>query len=248
MKHICVGLIAAAVFLLHALWTGERTLAASRYSDDLAELSRIAQAVIEVEVIGIESAPDSKAAMPLTRASVKIRRIYKGNVDAEDLSVAYPGGNDGAHQTICPGQPALVAGHRYVLFVARFSPAAGWCVVGGEAGAVELIGGSDGTIARRQGSLRFEYFAPDSKSLTGTQRIERAVLSDVEFSALLETIVETGRPVVTTPVSAMAPVSASAPVATLSETPGTAAVLIKALATILVVTIVWLVGTRYVAR
>jgi hypothetical protein len=246
MRTLYVATVTAAVFLIYCLWTEERSIAASRYTDDIAELARIANIVVEAEVIDVESlSATSGSQISMTRSHLKVVKAYKGNINEIDLYVEYPGGNDGAQQAIAPGQPTLITGRRYVLFLTRFSPSRQWSIVGGDAGQVELMTDSDGAIAQREG--RFEYFVQDNKSLTGTRRIECSVMRETDFRDLLETIIATGRPVVATSVSVAQSPAMHPQVAALAA-PVATPVFIRLLITVIVITLVWLTGTRYMAK
>lgn len=248
MRTFYTAIVTAAVVLIYSLWTDERSIAASRFTDDIAELARIANMVIEVEVIDVESVFVTGTQVPMTQSHLRIVKTYKGSTIETNLCVEYPGGNDGAQRTIASGQPSLTAGGHYVLFLARFSPSKQWSIVGGDAGQVELVSDSDGMIAQRVGRPGFEYFVQDNKSLSGTSRVNCSIMREGDFRDLLETIIVTGRPVVATAASAVQrPVSMHQQNSTLSDSVATP-LFVRILITLTVVSLIWLVGTRCVAK
>lgn len=247
MRKFYIGLTATALFLMHGLWNEEHSLAATRCTEDLADLARMAQAVVEVEVIDTQSAGISNST-PLTVAHVKILKTWKGKIAEAEIAVEYIGGTCGDQRTIATGQPVLTASHRYVLLVSKFPQVQNWRVVGGDAGEVELISDQEHTAAVRPEHRNFEYFEQDGKSLTGFKRVNCAVMSEEAFRGLLQEIVATGKPVLGARQAAVeTPVPVQQEHNAVPQTGSTALLIVRLLCTVALTTFVWYFGTRYIA-
>jgi hypothetical protein len=214
MRAIYIAILSAITLLILGLWTDHRSIAATRHTEDLCDLVKMAQLVIEAEVI--ETKPSSASTpVPLTQARIKVVKVLKGTSTESEILIDFAGGISGEQRVIAPGAPELIPGHRYVLLVSRFPQAENWRVVGGDAGQVEIVTAASGTIARRVGNCKFEYYASDARSLTGFTRVRCAEMRESAFSALLRAIIETGRPVIESPtpaVATVAPIQVNAPV------------------------------------
>jgi hypothetical protein len=241
MRCIYIGLLSLLTLFIYSLWSQNVSIAATRRTDDLAEVIRAAQAVIEAQVVNIAAVRDPLTATVRTTVRLQIVKIYKGRIDASSINVVYAGGDDGNERTIAPGQPSLLAGHRYVLMIAQ-SPGEpeNWRVIAGDAGQVELSTNNGESIAQRPEPLNFEYYAADPKSLTGITHFRTSEMTAATFKALLKTILATGKPVL---AGSAAVETKAAPVQTVSLSAS-----VRFLLTILLTTLVWYFGRRYTAK
>jgi hypothetical protein len=241
MRCIYIGLLSLLTLFIYSLWSQTVSNAATRSTDDFAEMVRAAQAVIEAEVVNIAAVRDPLTATVQTTVRLQIVKIYKGRIDASSIKVVYAGGDDGNERTIAPGQPSLLAGHRYVLMIAQ-SPGEpeNWRVIAGDAGQVELSTNNGESIAQRPEPLNFEYYAADPKSLTGITHFRTSEMTAATFKALLKTILATGKPVLPGP-------SPTVPKAVPTQSASIPAS-VRFLLTVLLTTIIWHFGRRYTAK
>jgi hypothetical protein len=193
-----------------------KTHAASRLSEDLADLFRAAEVVVESEVIRCAPGEQTNAGaeIPLTNVTLKVNRVFKGAVSPDEiLHAEFVGGGTGELQTIAPGQPCFLPGTRVIVMLSKFGRLQNWRVIGGDAGEIEFGFGDDGMpMARRACGARFDYFITDPHSLTGFKPMSATELSEGLVLKLVEAIAATGRPVVEARVlAAQAPKPTSAP-------------------------------------
>lgn len=193
-----ITLIAIIAALMNFIPEVTSTRAASRLTDDLTELLKLAKVVAEVEVLTQTNQPESKAQVPVTVVTLKIHKIFKGDLLLQsELTAEYLGGFDGHNQVVVPGQPVLVPGLRAVVLLSNsVDPSARWHVLAGDAGQINFGQNEKGeSIASRTSGGQFEYFVRDEQSLTGYSPVKSTWVSSACFYDLLSAILATGRPV-----------------------------------------------------
>ncbi|MCY3017792.1 MAG: hypothetical protein NTW87_02005 [Planctomycetota bacterium] len=129
-----------------------KTSAATRLTNDLAELLGMAGLVVEATVQATSVQTDTRNGIPLTLAVLKVHRVYKGDVAPEsEITVESFGGFNGTQTVIACGQPQFNAGDRSLLLLAKSSAnPMNWRVLGGDIGQIILSEDKDGqTVARR---------------------------------------------------------------------------------------------------
>src|SRR5579862_4429970 len=123
MRNIYIAVLTVTALCAHSLWMAADTLAATRLTEDLADLFRHAQLVVEADVLDTQSAPAGREGIPMTRATLKIVHVVKGDAVADStIVVEYLGGRgpDGQSTTVVPGQARLVPGALTVLLLSKF--------------------------------------------------------------------------------------------------------------------------------
>lgn len=252
MRAWVMGLAAALVVSSGALEQG--TLAATRFTDDLTELLRMADAAAEVSVVHTTVKTPGRAGVPLTVVTLKVQRVYKGDLPAgTEIAAEYPGGFDGAHTVVSPGQPQLHTGDRGVLLLARpAGQASTWRVLGGDVGQIVLTRNDAGQDVARRPAGQFEYYVQDRSSLTGYRRVACAALSAELMEELVQTILRTGRPVLEREERAAVPAqpvpaATQAPRMALPAEPDGAAWPMRLIVVLVVTTVAWLASRRAVA-
>ena len=171
--------------------------AASRATDDLGEMLRMATAVAEVEVLSRSVQSGATAGIPLTVASMRVVKVYKGDLKPGELiTVECFGGSDGTQQVFVSGQPDFAPGGRSILLLWKpAASAANFRVLGGDSGQIVLASDGGRTIARRA-SGEFDYCVRDQNSALVTHR--SSLLSADAAGELLRALLETGTPVLET--------------------------------------------------
>jgi len=231
---------------------GTRTHAATRLTDDIPELIRMASAVAEVRVLNAVFQEQNAAGISFTVVTLKVNRVYKGELSAgAETTAQFFGGPDGTHQAVSAGQPQLSPGDRAILILTR-SPdeSANWRVLGGDVGQITLQGDGAGECVARRASGQFNYYVRDGASTTGYRRITCSVLGGGQMEELLSTIVRTGRPVLEQCESATpaplwpAPAATTAPRRTAAANSHSTSLLTKLVFVFVLTTVAWLISCR----
>ena len=138
--------------------------AASRLTENFSDLMRVATAVVEVEIIKLEPIPEGSG-MPMTLATLTVRKVHKGEVKEATITAEHIGGVHDNQRVIATGHPEFAVGDRAVLLLKKANDAAtNWRIVGGDAGHVILVNQLGRTIARRATGT-FDFFVPDAQSI-----------------------------------------------------------------------------------
>jgi hypothetical protein len=176
--------------------TGTRTNAATRATEDLSDLLRMADAVAEVSVVATRvEAPES--ALPRTVATLKVLKVHKGSLaNGAEVSAEYVGGTIGDRQVISSGQPRLAAGDRAVLLLTKRPNAAHWRVLGGDVGQIVLTTDGQGRTAASRAEGLFEYFVPDARESKGYRHARSETLPVDAMEELVGAVLREGTPVV----------------------------------------------------
>jgi hypothetical protein len=205
MKHWHITLLAALVLMCA---TFENTIsAASRATDDMLELFRMAGAVVEVTVVRTTVGRSSRAGLPLTVVTLTVQKAYKGDFAAgAEVTAESFGGSDGGRTVVASGGAQLNVGDRAVLFLTKPASATNWRVLGGSVGQIVLTQNNQGEWIARRGSGQFEYYVRDGASVTGYRRVTCGAVTAAQSDELLQTIVRTGRPVLEREEAKAAPV------------------------------------------
>jgi len=180
--------------------------AASRLTDDFAELVKLADAVVEVNIDDVRS---QESTPPRSVASLTIHRVFKGKVNPGPLDIAFIGGFDGPYRVIAPGQPHFIAGQSAVLLLSRSNDGASWHVLGGDAGQINVAEDGAGQRLARRASGRFEFYVADANSFSGSRAVKSASLRFQHMELLLNTVLKTGRPMIES-AAASSPLSTAA--------------------------------------
>lgn len=188
---MCLGLIGALV-----LSSGLRVGAASRLTEDFADLVKRAAIVVEVEIGANQDEANAQVGMPLTVSSAKVLRVLRGDV-SKAIEIERFGGKQGDALLVVPGQATLSTGDRaYVLLIPSPLNNGRYRVLGGDAGCV-LSEDANGERMTRRAVGRFDYYVADESSQTGFVARQAVALPDDEFNALASALITTGRPVLT---------------------------------------------------
>ena len=207
MRNIIITILTATVLAAHAVWMAAGALAATRLTEDLADLFRMAQFVIEADVLDSQPAGAGREGIPMTQATLKIVRVIKGEAAVGDVTVAeYLGGRNGERITVAPGQARLVPGSRVILLLSKFKDMANWRVIGGDAGQIDM----EGETARRACGSPFSFYVKDPASITGFSARKTTELSAAMLDCLLRALANTGRPEIEAPKGQVMNVSAPA--------------------------------------
>lgn len=192
-----ITLLAAMLIVTASFESGSR--AASRLTEDFVELMRLSSAVVAVEVATVQPQPSSGDAIPVTYATLKVLKSYKGELTAESLiTVTYIGGVQGDQRVIAPGQPVLAPGDRALVLLTKHKD--NWRFVGGDAGHVIMLQDQQGNHIARRAAGVFEYFLSDAESLSGYSQTKAPAITAQRLEQLLSAIASTGRPVIEEPV------------------------------------------------
>jgi len=206
---LCLGLVGALV-----LSSGFQAGAASRLTEDFADLVKRAAIVVEVDIGNCQDETNAQIGMPLTVASAKVVRVLRGDI-ANAIEIERFGGKQGDALTVVPGQAALSTGDRAVVLLIPSPLNNGrYRVLGGDAGCVLSENAEGGERLLRRAVGRFDYYVADESSQTGFVARQAAALPDDEFNALASALITTGRPVLTAS-AAPTPAKAVAQTATL---------------------------------
>lgn len=211
---LCLGLVGALV-----LSSGFRAGAASRLTEDFADLMKRAAIVVEVDVGVCQDEANAQIGIPFTVASAKVLRVLRGDI-ANAIEIERFGGKQGDALMVVPGQANLSTGDRAVLLLIPSPLNNGrYRVLGGDAGCVLSENAEGGERLLRRAVGRFDFYVADESSQTGFVARQAAALPDEEFDALTNALIKTGRPVLTasaapTPAKVLAQ-TASLPVITL---------------------------------
>jgi hypothetical protein len=236
------------------------TEAASRLTEDFADLVKRAAVVVEVKIERCRQEQNAQIGMPLTVASAQVVRVHRGTIGANaQLELEKFGGDTDGMKIVVPGQVEFVEGaHAFALLVESPLNNGRWRVLGGDAGYVLREKSGQQEVARRA-TGRFDYFVSDEKSLSGFVSRQSQSMNDVDFNALVTALIETGRPVINVVSHDTAvpqvPAQAALPVVTMptasttgesSETP----LFVRLGAVLLFITLAWGAGrlTRALAR
>ncbi len=202
MKRLTLIALTLIALLTVTVWHDAPTNAASRLTEDLADLFKSAELVVAAEVLDRQAAGSGGEAVPMTAVTLKIQHVFKGSgTDTGDLVRAeYLGGSSGSGmQTIVPGQPNLVPGSRVVVMLSKFGRTPHWRVIGGDAGEIDFALSDDGRpLVHRASGGKFDFFVGDAQSLTGYRSVSVSALNENQFMQLFEAIATTGRPVIET--------------------------------------------------
>jgi hypothetical protein len=189
--------------------------AATAATEDLTELTTLADAIVEVEVVALHNGYDQALSLPFTIATLKVLKSYKGTFKAGDeVRCEYFGGEFGAETTIVPGQAKLNAGeHAVLLLAANKKRPENFRVLGGDLGVIRI---EESTARRANG--RFDFYVADASSLTGYVAVNSVAISTTQLGDLLLATLNTGRQVIEKPTAATAPAEQIAPVADAPDT------------------------------
>lgn len=186
--------------------------AASRITEDFADLVKRAPLVVEVEITASKDEQNTQVGMPLTLSQAKVVRVLRGDAHAA-LVIERFGGNNGAERVHVPGQAQLTTGDRAVLLLIPSPLNNGrYRVLGGDAGCVLSEDSDRGARQLRRVTGRFDYYIADEKSLSGFVAKQAPALDGDEFDALVDAVLKTGRPVLTAAPGASSAQSAAEPV------------------------------------
>lgn len=216
---LCLG-IAGALVLSSDLRVG----AASRLTEDFADLVKRAAIVAEVEIGAMQEEANAQVGMPLTISSAKVLRVLRGDV-ANAIEIERFGGNQNGALMVVPGQATLATGDRaYVLLIPSPLNNGRFRVLAGDAGCVLSENAPDGERMLRRAVGRFDFYVSDESSQTGMVARQAATLPDSDFNALASALIKTGRPVLTTfavptPAQDLVPQTATLPVVAMHTTP-----------------------------
>jgi hypothetical protein len=216
------------------------------------ELIRMASAVVEVSVLRTAYQEQSAVGTPLTVATLKVKKAYKGELPAgAETTVEFFGGPQEAHWVVSPGQPQLDPGDSAILLLTRpREGSANWRVLGGDVGLITLSRNEAGECVAGRASGQFDYYVRDGASTTGCRRVTSSVLGTGQLEELLTTIVRTGRPVLENCLSASPVQVWPAPAATLSHQSAPAVkshstpLLSKLLFVFVLTTLAWFISCR----
>ena len=196
MRTAATAILTVTGLILYAMWSSQSMLAATRVTEDLAELFKLAQVVVEADVLETKPVGLGREGVPMTHSLVRIVRVIKGELTADTaITVEYLGATGDSTATIVPGQAVLVPGKRVVLMLSKFKQITEWRVLAGDAGQIDL-GGENQATARRTCGAAFNYYIADPKSLTGYTQKNATELNRTTLDSLLEAIASTGRPVI----------------------------------------------------
>jgi hypothetical protein len=186
-------------------------------TDNFADLMQLAAAVVEVKIVKLEPLPDNGFGVPMTLATLAVKKVYKGAIQEETISAEFIGGSHDNQHVIAAGQPQFSVGDRAVLLLTKAAKhAVHWRIVGGDAGHVILVDQLGQAITRRATGT-FDFFVPDAQSLTGYREVKAPAVTLDRFNELMQALILTGRPVLEaataqafTPPKANTPVSIAA--------------------------------------
>jgi len=202
MKRLALIALTLIALLTVTVWHDAPTYAASRLTEDLAELFKSAELVVAAEVLDRQAGAVGAEGVPMTSVTLKIQRVFKGSGTdtGEVVRAEYLGGSSGSGmQTIVPGQPNLVPGSRVVVMLSKFGRTPHWRVIGGDAGEIDFALSDDGRpLVHRASGGKFDFFVSDAQSLTGYRNVNVSALNENQFLQLFEAIATTGRPVIET--------------------------------------------------
>jgi hypothetical protein len=214
--------------------------AASRLTEDLTELLKRADAVVQVSVKTQHVQTNNAQGVPFTVVTLCIEKSYKGTLSADtEIQAEYFGGALEGETVVCPGQPKMDVGERAVLLLARVPGAQNWRILGGDAGQIVLVRDGSGQELARRGCGQFDFYLADESSLTGYRPVKGTAIFARQLGALLQAVLDTGRPVLEKQQAASAiPLPVAAAIATSQESSveSTAG---RILLVILATTLVW---------
>ncbi|HEY3320197.1 MAG TPA: hypothetical protein VGP72_07015 [Planctomycetota bacterium] len=190
------GVLAIVSGLAVLLASGQRTSAASRLTDDFAELLQMAQVAAQVRIGELHVEAGRDGGIPLTVARCEVEAVRKGDLAGKkQIEVECFGATVGSVETHCPGQAQLASGETaLLLLVKNQSDPNRWRVLGGDVGQVALAEDGAGSKIARRMSGAFDYFVPEANSPSGWRRIKTAVVTQSKLTALVEALLTTGRP------------------------------------------------------
>lgn len=201
-----------AALLISGLLDLTWPLAATRLTEDLTELLQFSQAVVEVVVLDKRTEPTSALDLPVTLATVQIRKVFKGEFpENTNLTVEYFGGFDGKNQVVVPAQPELNVGDRAVLLLIQVrKPDGNWRILSGDTGQINLKADEDGRLTARRAHGSFTFFVGNKSAGESCKSAASTALSAEDLDRLLHAVLNTGCPVLEggAPVDATPPASA----------------------------------------
>lgn len=226
--------------------------AASRVTEDLAELVKAAGAVAEVTVTAHRVQAEKPDSLPFTVVTLSVEKVYKGALAAgSEIQAEYIGGAAHGRTVVSPGQANLKIGDRAVVLLTQVPNAANWRVLAGDAGQIVLAQDGEGRALARRASGRFEFYVADDASLTGYRPVKSATIYADQMSAVLSAIVNTGRPVLENH-SVAAAREIPAPAAMMSLAPAPAAsessVVARLVVVLLATTLIWALSRFFLLR
>ena len=241
------GLLLLALTLA-AIVSEAPSRAASRLTEDLTELLKMSDAVVQVTVTAQRVQAGNPQNVPFTVAALSVEKVYKGPLAAgATIQAEYIGGAAYGGMVVSPGQPHLNTGERAVLLLAQVPGAKNWRVLGGDAGQIVLARDGSGTDIARRGSGRFEFYISDEGSLTGYRSVKGAAIHADQLGALLQAALDTGRPVLEKEQAARAlPLPAANAIVSTSEPSGDSTAS-RIFFVLLATTLVW-AGLRHPRR
>jgi hypothetical protein len=190
-----------AIALNFSLESG-KSQAASRVTDDFAELVTRAMSVVDASVTDLKAEESSALGMPRTIVTAKVTASYKGNLAAgETFECEIFGGACGKYNVMVPGQAHLSIGDRGLLLLTKI--AGNWRVLGGDVGHVAYYRDDDGASMARRESGVIEYYVADSRSITGFTPVKAQTVSAAHLGMVVQAIVQTGKPVIQAPVASI---------------------------------------------
>ncbi|HYG76878.1 MAG TPA: hypothetical protein VEK08_17875 [Planctomycetota bacterium] len=215
LKTIVTMLLSLALALL---LTPLIPQAASRTTEELADLIRMAEAVVEIEVLAQDQHSDARSGLPLTLTTARVRSSYKGTLSqGEQIVIETFGGKTGEQIVFAPGQARFEVNMIAVTALIAHPVEKGrYRVLGGDVGQIVIVPDANGKrIARRMWN-QFSYYAADRESLTGYRAIRSQAIAAATMDELVKTIIATGKPVLEKPAqvpaaSAALPQAVSAP-------------------------------------
>ncbi|MGD0094690.1 MAG: hypothetical protein ABSE73_32670, partial [Planctomycetota bacterium] len=230
-----------------------RMRAATRLTEDLAELAGMASAVAEVAVLRKAGQVRSAAGLLLSAVTVRVNKVYKGALlPGAEVTVEWVGGGDGERNIISFGQPQLNPGDITILLLTRF-PAdnPNWRVLGGDVGQISVFINALGQCVAKRAAGRFGYRVRGRTSTSGAHLVTNEVLRVEQMDELLRSIVRTGQAVLeheTSPAAVLPSPAAAAAAPTLAP-PGAAiaqptgpALLPRILVAFVFIALLWLVS------
>jgi hypothetical protein len=170
--------------------------ATSRLTDDLEELIKLTDEIVEIEILSSERACGLREE-PHTIWQAKVLRCYKGDHAYGDvLRLDTMGGKINGQRAITLGQPQFKPNMIAVVFLKKVSGGtAPYTLVGGDAGEIQLCTDEEGGVYAKRICGRFHYFVEDSETLAGFRRVDTDMLQGKTFELLLRELCKSGRPV-----------------------------------------------------
>ncbi|HYF49902.1 MAG TPA: hypothetical protein VEJ63_10875 [Planctomycetota bacterium] len=166
--------------------------AATTRTEDFADLLKLADCVVEVNISALKHEPTSSLGIPRSVATLKVLRCYKGTLEAAvEIQCETFGGASGESTIVMPGQAKLETGTKALLLLTKAGDI--WRVLAGEAGHVDLHRDQNNVEVAQRANGSFEFYIRDEQSLSGYSAVKKDALSAEQLRKLVDLIVTTGR-------------------------------------------------------